>query len=165
MGAMESGIIYTVDLLENGYMINAQVSVEALGFVQLPEMKEIFLSIDIIDTDIRHKRGATTLSTSPQLRQSQEERTYNKIELSSPLVTNFSRAPDRMYKLSGFEPVFTYTQMGWVPTAIDVDPLAYYPNQSSQFLNEVKFMQWPIRYQTVFRQGKTLVGGATHHRV
>jgi hypothetical protein len=147
MGAVESGIIYTVDQQDDGYILTAQIYPEALGFVFLPNMPVLNLSVDVVDTDSRQHVGLTVLSTSGDGRHSMKARTFNEVKLQKPLDTNFSSAPDRVYEQTGYRPSFTYTQEGWVSTGVDVDALHYANLESNGSMSEVRFLQRPQQYQ------------------
>ncbi len=147
MGALESGITYVIDHHEDGYTLTAQIEPEALGFVQLPEMKNIRFSLDVIDTDGIEQEGFSVLSVSGGGSHSMKDRSFLEVNFQRPLQTNFSDTPDRVYKSTGFFPTFTYTETGWAPTAVDVDALFYKNKESSDQLSEVRFLARPQSYQ------------------
>lgn len=147
IGAVESGITYVVDQTEGGYTLTAQIEPKALGFVQLPTMKNIRFSLDVVDTDGVTQNGFSVLSISGAGSHSMKDRTFMEVELKKPLKTNFSDTPDRVYRKTNYFPTYTYTESGWIPTAIEIDAL-YYKNQlSSNHLSEVQFIRRPQNYK------------------
>lgn len=147
IGAVESGITYVVDQIEDGYTLTAQIEPKALGFVKLPEMQHILFSLDVVDTDGVNQDGFSVLSVSGAGSHSMKDRTFIDVSLQRPLKTNFSETPDRVYRKANYFPTYTYTESGWLPTAIEVDAL-YYKNQTpSHQFSEVQFIHRPQSYE------------------
>lgn len=147
LGAVESGITYVVDRNEDGYTLTAQIEPKALGFVRLPEMKSIYFSLDVIDTDGIKQAGYSVLSVSQGGSHSMKDRTFIEVPLNRALNTNFSEAPDRIYRKTNYFPTYTYTEKGWTPTAIEVDALFYDKQRPSNQFSEVQFKHRPQRYR------------------
>lgn len=146
IGKIEKGLLYSVDITDDGYIINVQLSPQALGFVEVPEVAELNFVIDVIDADFRYKRGITVLSTMEEGNYGSPKNDYNVLQLTSPLQTNLSPAPNRVYTKTDYRPTYTYTSKGWLPTAVEVDALHFKEFKSSESLTEVRFVHRPIYY-------------------
>lgn len=145
LGNFLEGVQYVVDRTETGYVINAQFTPQALGFVALPKMEEVRCMIDVIDTDGKGK-GTTTLSTS-QFHQKNAPVTFNTIHFKRPLRTNPTQIPDAVFTKLDFHPVYTYTADNqWISTSVETDMIAYSPEKLSKSLLEIKFLKQPLRY-------------------
>lgn len=145
LGNFVEGVQYVVDKTETGYVITAQFTPQALGFVQLPKMEEVRCMVDVIDTDGKGK-GASVLSSS-QFHQKDLPISFNTIRFKRPLRTNSTQIPDAVFTKLDFHPVYTYTADNqWVSTSIETDMIAYEPQKLSKTLLEIKFLLQPIRY-------------------
>ncbi|MEM6261698.1 MAG: hypothetical protein AAGI38_04250 [Bacteroidota bacterium] len=146
MGSLESGLKYTVDHRDFGYVINVQMDARALGFITTPSMPEVALAVDVIDTDFKYKRGVTILSTSQLLESDTSTRSFAVATLEQPLKTNFSKVPDQVFHQIGYFPTYVYAANGWEPIAVDTDMLFYKEHTPSASLTEVQFSRRPISY-------------------
>ncbi|MBX7241456.1 MAG: hypothetical protein K1X92_06880 [Bacteroidia bacterium] len=144
VGDFTEGVKYVVDKTQYGYIISAQFSVKALGFVQLPKMEELRVMVDIIDKDGQGK-ASTILSTS-QYRAKGSPVTFNTVRLKRPLRTNSTEVPDAVYNKLDFHPVYTYLDSGWLSTSVETDMVEYGEQNLSKSLLEIKFSKQPIRY-------------------
>ena len=149
MGEIAEGLLYSVDFTDQGYIINAQLSPQALGFVEVPAMPELYFAVDVVDADFRYKRGVTVLSTLATSTYGQAKNDYNALSLATPLKTNLTKAPDRVYLKTDYRPTFTYTTHGWIPTAVEVDALHFKEFEPSESLTEVRFFHRPLRYHQI----------------
>lgn len=146
LGNVEAGIQYQVIQHPSGsYELNARISPEALGFVQLPELTEVSLLVDVVDVSSRGQRSQPVLSSSPY-RKGHSPDGFNRIRFQTPLQTNYTTIPDRFFTQTGYFPVCFYSAQDWIGTGIDVDALTYRDHEASRSLAEVKFTREPFQY-------------------
>lgn len=146
LGQVEEGITYKVTHHSSGsYEVNAQISPQALGFVQLPEMSELAVMIDIIDVAGRGQRGRLALSSSPY-RQGHAPNGYNQVRLQTPLQTNYTTIPNEFFEETSYFPICFFSGQDWVGTGVDVDALTYREYEASRSLAEVRFSRENFAY-------------------
>ncbi|MEM9983551.1 MAG: hypothetical protein AAF804_00515 [Bacteroidota bacterium] len=151
LGDVEQGIQYQVTHHEQGeYEINVRISPQALGFIQLPEMRELAVMVDVHDTDYRGRRAEAKLSSSPyRSEHGASPSDFNQIRFQVPFYTNFTTIPDQLFHEAGYFPLCFYSRQDWIGTGIDVDAIAYREHHTSQELTEVKFAREPFHYDVL----------------
>ncbi|MCB0836872.1 MAG: hypothetical protein KDD99_09450 [Bacteroidetes bacterium] len=149
MGDFTEGISYVAEMTENedGYIITARISPQALGFVQLPRLDQIRFMVDIADSGSNNRKANVVLSSSPQ-RKPGKPTSFNKVVFKEALKTNSTDIPDHFFQKASFNPIFVYGDKGWVPTSVDVDALVYQENRTSNSLTEVKFQKQSFQYDS-----------------
>ncbi|MDX2286648.1 MAG: hypothetical protein NW241_20950 [Bacteroidia bacterium] len=148
VGNIAQGIRYSSEPLEHdrGYLINAEFSPQALGFIQLPRMNQIRMLVRVADMTDGRQTPVYRLTSSPQGNPGQPA-TFNTVYFDRPLYTNCTEAPDRLFEQASFYPVYMLSESGWISTFTDVDALRYRPGEASANLAEVRFSQSQHRYQ------------------
>lgn len=155
IGDLAEGITYTVDYSDDGYIINAQISCQAIGFVPLPYLDQLRFMVDISDARADGARVYPTLSTSPK-HELARAKSFNQVYFSTPLYTNKTQIPDHVFESTRFHPIYMYSTRGWVPTSIDTDALVYKEQKTSKELTEIKFSQQYIAYKSFENEGLPL---------
>ncbi|RMG19198.1 MAG: hypothetical protein D6730_21970 [Bacteroidetes bacterium] len=145
------GIVYTVDMLDEGYVINAEISCQALGFVQLPELHQLRFMVDVVDVG-KDGRARPCLTTTPG-REVARPATFSLVNFDTPLYTNYTHIPDHVLKAVDYHPVCVFRHQQWVPTGIDTDALVYRENEASKFLTETKFFEQDVAYHSYSFEG------------
>ncbi|MEL6134176.1 MAG: hypothetical protein AAFR59_12505, partial [Bacteroidota bacterium] len=147
LGNLTEGLRYKAEFTEgkDGYVINAQFSPQALGFVQAPNMQEIRLLVEI--------GSATQAGQSPEVLLSSNARpaihwieSFSRIFLGNPLQTDVSQIPSYVFDKIDFRPIYIFGEQGWIASGVDVDGLVLGPQRTSQQLTEVLFYQQDINF-------------------
>lgn len=147
IGDIENGITYSADFMDQdeGYIINAQFSPQALGFISLPYMDRVRMMVDLKDTGNGNNR-AHTVRSSTDRGEPGKPSTFNLVNLNEPLYTNVTQIPNEMFEYANHYPIFLYGDTGWIPTYVDIDALAFQENRASNMLTEVKFCRQPFHF-------------------
>ncbi len=149
MGDLQNGITYTVDFMDDGYIINAQIAPQALGFVQLPYMDQLRFMVEISGSDRQGERVYPQLTTSSK-REAAKVHTFNQVYFSTPLRTTPSdEIPVEVFEKTQFYPIYMYADIGWIPTSVDTDVLVYQEQKTSSKLTEIKYFNQNIDYQRI----------------
>ncbi|MDX1909678.1 MAG: hypothetical protein SF053_21750 [Bacteroidia bacterium] len=156
MGNPVDGIRYDAVYMEDGsgYIINAEFSLKALGFIQLPELRQLRLMVDIANSLSAGEKAEVLLSSSPY-REAGSPATFNAVTLRRPLYTNVTDIPTHIFTQTHYYPILM-TGAGaddWFVAGVDVDALVYKPQYASQKLTEVKFFRQYHTYEAGNWQG------------
>lgn len=145
LGNFAEGVKYAVDKIEGGYIISAQFSAQALGFVAMPKMEDLRFLIEVYDKDAQGKK-ATSILSSANSKENKTLRNFKNLHFRRPLRTNISDIPDGVFMKLDFHPIYAYTDSAWVATSVETDMIAYKNEQLSKSLIEIKFMSLPLKY-------------------
>lgn len=119
IGDLTEGCTYSAKITDKGYIIEASFTPKALGFVQLPSIKNLFIMIDVVDVDERGSQE--TILSSSKNRTWGNKYSFNWVELQKPLNTNVVNIPKHLFEFDNsalskklkFSPKLVYTQDGW----------------------------------------------------
>lgn len=167
LGNLAEGIDYIAEIHEkdDGYTINARISPEALGFVQLPQLDQIRFLVDIADNGSTPSAPANVVLSSSSNRKQGLPSTFNQVVFQKPLKTNISPVPNDFFKAARLLPLFVYGNTEWIFASVDVDGIVYREHQVSEVLSEVKFSRVPYRFeaeQILGMQVSTLIMELAH---
>jgi len=147
LGDIPSGITYTIDIWEGGYIVNLELLPSALGFVILPQMDEIAIRVDVFDIDNTEDVSNYQWLSTTQKSNREGVHTYDLVKLSHPLYTNHTRISDDIFDAFAFHPVSVFTDQGWVLTQLDSDAIIYSDQLASHYLTEVLFDRLSLEHQ------------------
>ncbi|MEL7531698.1 MAG: hypothetical protein AAFN10_10340 [Bacteroidota bacterium] len=156
LGDLEAGIEYLAEEHESGdgYRITAKFSPQALGFVQLPELRNLRMMVDVFKSNTYGSSAKPILSSS-SYREPNRPFTFNQINLRTPLNTNFTPVPNEVFGKLNFRPLGIYTMDDWIPCQVEVEGLIYKEGLISDKLTEVGFVSQPFRYESFnFESGR-----------
>jgi hypothetical protein len=147
MGKITDGIKYVAENREHGdgYVLNIQLSPQALGYVQAPRLNQLRIMVDVADVTAPGGKAEPVLSSSRI--HTYHPMVFNQVQLSRPLQTNFSGISDEMLYKTGFSPLLFWSETGWVPVALDVDALVNSRQQASHRLTELKVYRQVVGYE------------------
>lgn len=150
LGPVSSGIIYTVDKERDGYIINAQISPEALGFVSVPRLEGLRIRIDWYNRKERDHwlPGGLTTAASPEVAPG----AFSPVRMLSPLRTNFTGIPDDLFGLLDWHPLGIFTQNGWITAAMRVEGLLFDQGWVSRYLTQIDLFPMPFSFQQDFAE-------------
>lgn len=147
LGDWTRGITYTAELDENGpgYFINAEISPMALGFLPLPDLRELGFSVELADHN-RRTRQTSIVRSSPAEKELARPASFHQIDLATPLYTNYSGYSDAFFYEEDWDGMMVLGQQDWEFVSVEADALVYQAEQSSQSLMEVWFHRiYPIQ--------------------
>ncbi|MDX2247821.1 MAG: hypothetical protein SF052_13635 [Bacteroidia bacterium] len=149
IGNLAEGIDYVAEIneREDGYTINARITPQALGFVQLPQMDQIRFLVDIADNGSLPSAPANVILSSSRTREEGVPATFNQVVFQKPLRTNTTRVPNDFFRTAGITPIYVYGNAEWISADVDVDGIVYREQEISQALSEVKFSRVPYRFE------------------
>jgi len=152
MSSLTDGIRYTADPTEkgDGYIINIEFSIEALGFVTLPYLEGINFMVDVLNA-IPGQRSQVVNSTSSM--RSIHPISFEYINFRKPIKTNYSGLSDELFERTGFSPLLWYTENDWEGLGVDVDGLAVDQERLSEDLLEIKLYEQSLYFDNFTFQG------------
>jgi len=147
LGPVEDGLRYKAEFTEthDGYIINAQFSPQALGFVQVPFMQELRLLIEICSAPQAGQEAEIVLSSSPR-QDLHRPKSFSRIFFMNPLQTDVTEIPSYIFDKIDVRPIYIFGENGWIATGVDVDGLVLGPQYTSQQLTEILFYQQDISF-------------------
>lgn len=147
-GNMADGIRYTAEPLDDrsGYVINAQIFPQALGFVTVPELRQVNMLVNIIDGDPSQPQLPALATTEKGV--PGKPSTFNTVYLQRPIQCHFAPAPADVLRRLDLRPTYFFSEKGWIPASVATDALVFGENETSKNLNEVRFAIQPINYVT-----------------
>lgn len=147
-------IKYTVDWMDEreGYIINAEIKPEALGYLQVPVMKQIQFMVDLQDWSYQEQKLVSVMSSSPDTEAGYPD-TYNKVSFFQPLRTNMLGIPDDIFYKTKFYPTILNSNRGWKPVSIHSDALVLKRHTLSRYIQEIAFRKQNIFFETLLEDG------------
>ena len=147
-----SSLRYTAEPREDrrGYIINAEISPRTLGFITLPELRQLRFAVHVFDLPPTGGPARLVRTTTPQARPHQPA-TFTPLTLRQPLYLDFIGVTDSLLYLADLQPLCVYGENGWLPIHLDIDALVYRPFWSSEHLLELRCtpLEWTHRWDTL----------------
>ncbi|MDW3647021.1 MAG: hypothetical protein R8P61_08160 [Bacteroidia bacterium] len=152
LSPLTDGVRYTSDPTEreDGYIINIEFSIEAFGFVILPEMQGINLMVDVVNAN-PGQRGRIVNSTANT--RSIHPLNFQYVSFQRPIKTNYTDLSDEVFTENDFYPLMWYSENDWEGFGIDVDGLVMENGQLSEDLLEVKVYEQSLLFENFEFEG------------
>ncbi|MEM6807204.1 MAG: hypothetical protein AAF696_37730, partial [Bacteroidota bacterium] len=149
---LTDGVRYTADPTENGdgYIINIEFSIEAFGFVSLPNMEGVNLMVDVLNAP-SGQRARVVNSTSSM--RSIQPLSFEYIRFKNPIKTNYTELSDEIFEENDFYPLMWYSENDWQGFGIDVDALVLDRSGLSQDLLEIKLYEQELEFKNFSYSG------------
>lgn len=152
LGNPASGIRYTAETDEQtgGYIINAEISPQALGFLPVPDIRELGIFVDLADNSQRSDRVSIVRSSVPD-REVLRPSSFEMVSLATPLYTNYSGISDDFFYQEDWEGMLVIGEYTWHAVEIETDALVYQSTQTSHSLMEVQFQPVILNHNSRLR--------------
>ncbi|MEM8898577.1 MAG: hypothetical protein AAGC85_10750 [Bacteroidota bacterium] len=151
---LSSFLKYTVDWMDEkeGYIINAEIKPEALGYLQVPVMNQIQFMVDLQDWSYQQQKLVSVMSSSPEMEAGYPE-SYSQVSFLEPLRTNMLGIPDDVFYKTQFYPTILNSRRGWKPVSIHSDALILKEHTFSRYIREIAFRKQNIFFETLLEDG------------
>ncbi len=149
-----ANIRYDCDTFEHrqGYIISAEIPLEAFGFVKVPSMESIRVLLAVANASRNGSPAKIELFSQPD-RQEPRLANLKLVQLQQPLRINPTNVPSEVFERAGQSPTMFHSSRGWMPVQVRTGPLVLRPSMVSRQWQEIQYSPVSIGYEDFRNKG------------